>query len=159
MTTTNSPTANSPAATEPTTAARSQPGVWPGLRYTDAPTAIRFLVDVVGFEETFVVPGDDGTVAHAELLWPTGGGVMLGSTRHDQGVHADMKAGVTSVYVVTDDPEAVHQRVVAAGADIDQGLETSDYGSLGFTLRDPEGNQWTFGTYAGTTPGAADSGA
>ena len=35
------------------------------------------------------------------------------------------------------------------GAEVVQGLEDTDYGSRGFTIRDAEGNLWSFGTYAG----------
>ena len=45
------------------------PQVWPTLRARDARALIRFLVDVVGFEETAVY-GDGDTVHHAELSWP-----------------------------------------------------------------------------------------
>jgi uncharacterized glyoxalase superfamily protein PhnB len=127
----------------------TQPTVWPGLRYDDAPAAVRFLTGVFGFREALVVPDDRGDVVHAELRWPEGGGVMLGSTKHTEGVHGDMKAGINSVYVVTDDVDAVHARVVAAGFDIAEALHDTDYGSHTFTARDPEGNQWTFGTYRG----------
>ncbi len=51
------------------------PTVWPALRYDDAPAAVRFLVDVLGFTETLVVPGPEGSIAHAELRWPEGGAV------------------------------------------------------------------------------------
>jgi uncharacterized glyoxalase superfamily protein PhnB len=57
--------------------------------------------------------------------------------------------GVTSIYVVTDDPDRVHARAVAAGAEELVGLRDEDYGSRDFTARDTEGNLWTFGTYAG----------
>jgi hypothetical protein len=44
--------------------------VWPALRYKDAPAAIRFLVDGLGFEEVAVYPGEaEGTIAHAALAW------------------------------------------------------------------------------------------
>ena len=45
------------------------PTVWPTLRATDARALIRFLVDVVGFEETAVY-GEGDVVHHAELSWP-----------------------------------------------------------------------------------------
>ncbi|MGH3620925.1 MAG: VOC family protein [Sciscionella sp.] len=125
------------------------PTVWPGLRYDDAPAALRFLVGVCGFTETLVVPGEDRDVVHAELRWPEGGGVMLGSTNHREGVHDRMKPGASSVYVVTADPDAVYQRVKAAGAPLLQDLHDTDYGSHTFTTTDPEGNMWTFGTYPG----------
>ena len=35
------------------------------------------------------------------------------------------------------------------GAEVVRGLKDEDYGSRGFTVRDPEGNLWSFGTYAG----------
>jgi uncharacterized glyoxalase superfamily protein PhnB len=54
----------------------------------------RFLVDVLGFTEALVVPGPDGSITHAELRWPEGGAVMLGSTGHPtDGVHDAMKPG------------------------------------------------------------------
>jgi len=52
--------------------------VWPTLRARDARALIRFLVDAFGFEET-VVYGDGDRVHHAQLSWPAGGGIMLGS--------------------------------------------------------------------------------
>jgi uncharacterized glyoxalase superfamily protein PhnB len=130
--------------------ATSQPTVWPALRYTDARAAIRFLVEAFGFEERLVVPSeDDRDVVHAELRWPLGGGVMLGSTSHIEGVHEQMRPGVAWSYVVTDEPDALFARAVAAGAEVVQGLRDEDYGSRGFTVRDPEGNAWSFGTYRG----------
>ena len=54
------------------------PNVWPTLRAHHARALIRFLVDAFGFEET-VVYGDGDTVEHAQLSWPEGGGIMLGS--------------------------------------------------------------------------------
>jgi uncharacterized glyoxalase superfamily protein PhnB len=126
------------------------PTVWPALRYRDAGAAIRFLVEAFGFEERLVVPGEgDRDVVHAELHWPPGGGVMLGSTSHVEGVHEQMRPGVAWIYVVTDEPDALFARSTAAGAEVVQGLRDEDYGSRGFTVRDPEGNTWSFGTYRG----------
>lgn len=124
--------------------------VWPVLRYQDAPAAIRFLVEAFGFTEALVVPGqDDGVIEHAQLRWPLGGGIMLGSTAYGEGVHADPPSGSASVYVVTDEPDALFARATAAGAEVAAGLKDEDYGSRGFTVRDPEGNYWSFGTYRG----------
>jgi len=55
--------------------------------------------------------------------------------------------GTSSVYVVIDDADALHDRVVAAGGDVVAPLTDQDYGSRDFTVRDPEGNIWSFGTY------------
>jgi uncharacterized glyoxalase superfamily protein PhnB len=126
-----------------------QPTVWPALRYDDAPGALRFLTDVLGFREALVVPDDAGDITHAELRWPEGGAVMLGSTKHREGPHAVISAGTASTYVVTDRVDELYQRVRDAGAEIVSELEDTDYGSHTFGLRDPEGNLWTFGTYRG----------
>ena len=124
------------------------PQVWPSLRARDARALIAFLVAAFGFEER-VVYGDDTTVQHAELVWPEGGGVMLGSRAGDAS-DADVTApGGSSAYVVTDHPDALHDRAVAAGATITRPLHDTDYGSRDFAARDPEGNLWSFGTYRG----------
>jgi uncharacterized glyoxalase superfamily protein PhnB len=128
------------------------PQVWPTLRAHDARGLIRFLVEAFGFEET-VVYGSDTRVEHAELAWPLGGGVMLGSAPDDAGAaEADswpLRPGTFGAYVVTDDPDALFQRAVAAGAKVLRPLYVTDYGSRDFAVTDPEGNHWSFGTYAG----------
>lgn len=56
------------------------PDVWPSLRADNAHGLIKFLTEALGFEVT-VVYADGDTVQHAELAWPPGGGIMLGSAR------------------------------------------------------------------------------
>jgi uncharacterized glyoxalase superfamily protein PhnB len=124
-----------------------QPTVWPAFRARDARALIRFLVEVFGFEET-VVYGEGDLVAHAQLAWPEGGGVMLGSARADADDAWPAVPGTAAVYVVTADPAAVHARAVAAGATVVREPTTSDHGTE-FSVRDPEGNLWSFGTYRG----------
>ena len=124
------------------------PQVWPTLRARDARSLIRFLVDAFGFEETAVY-GDGDHVGHAELAWPNGGGIMLGSARTGPDDPWPLPPGGTGCYVVTDDVEALHARAVAAGAEVMYGPHDTDYGSREFAVRDPEGNQWSFGDYRG----------
>jgi uncharacterized glyoxalase superfamily protein PhnB len=131
---------------------RQLAAVWPILTYKDARAALRFLADAFGFEVTAVhpPPPDEGPVQHAEARWPAGGGIMLGSSGAGDPLFADHPpAGTQSVYLVTDDPDGLHERAVAAGAEIARPMRDEDYGSRGFTARDPEGNLWSFGTYAG----------
>jgi uncharacterized glyoxalase superfamily protein PhnB len=118
------------------------------LRAADAPALIRFLVDVVGFEQT-VVHADGETVHHAQLSWPLGGGIMLGSARGGANDAWPLKPGTFGAYVVVDDPDALHGRLADAGAEITDPLHDTDYGSRDFAIRDPEGNRWSFGTYRG----------
>jgi uncharacterized glyoxalase superfamily protein PhnB len=125
--------------------------VWPTLVYTDARAAIRFLVDAFGFVESLVVPNDtdDAVVEHAQLTWPEGGGVMLGSANRPGNRFSQRPTGVASVYVVTSDPDAVHDRAVAHGAVMFSALVEHDYGGRGFSVCDLEGNIWSFGSYGG----------
>ena len=122
--------------------------VWPTLRANDARALIRFLVDVVGFEETVVYREGD-VVHHAQLSWPLGGGVMLGSVRNDPHDGWPIQPGTVGCYVVVDDPDALFRRVRSGGAEIIDELHDTDYGSRDFSIRDPEGNRWSFGTYRG----------
>ncbi len=123
--------------------------VWPTLRANDARALIKFLTEAFGFEET-VVYGEGDRVDHAQLSWPEGGGIMMGSTRPEgSDDHWPVKPGSFGGYVVTDDPDAVHARAVAAGAKILMELHETDYGSRDFAAADPEGNRWSFGTYRG----------
>lgn len=133
-----------PAAPVP---ADPPPTVWPTFRAADAHAMITFLTEALGFEQV-VVYADGDTVHHAELAWPPGGGVMLGSARPDDqsGV---TRPGSLSCYVVTSDPDALYARAVAHGATVAKEPYTTDYGSRDFAIEDPEGNRWTFGTYPG----------
>lgn len=74
---------------------------------------------------------------------------MLGSASRDGNVFAERPNGTASLYAVTDEPDRLFARATAAGAEVVQGLRDEDYGSTGFTVRDPEGNLWSFGTYRG----------
>jgi uncharacterized glyoxalase superfamily protein PhnB len=130
------------------TADAPPPQVWPTLRAHDARALIAFLVDAFGFEET-VVYGDGARVDHAQLSWPLGGGIMLGSHRDDPDDPWALRPGTSGAYVVTDNPDALHERAAAAGAEITRKPFDTDYGSRDFAARDPEGNLWSFGTYRG----------
>ena len=127
------------------------PTVWPVLTYRDARGALRFLAEAFGFEEraAYAAEHDPDVIEHAEMRWPLGGGVMFGTAGKDDSPFGRRSPGNDSVYVVCDDPDALFARATAAGAEVVRGLRDEDYGSRGFTVRDPEGNLWSFGTYRG----------
>ncbi|WP_240033109.1 VOC family protein [Micromonospora globbae] len=122
------------------------PEIIPTLRYRDAPAAIRWLVDVIGFRENLVVPGPDGSISHAQLTWGNGM-VMLASETDGSDGRMVMQTGPAAVYVVLDDVASHYERVVAAGAEVVQKLRDEDYGGQGYSVRDAEGNLWSFGSY------------
>lgn len=125
--------------------------LWPVLTYRDAAGALRFLETAFGFERVAVYTRDDdpGVIEHAEMRWPLGGGVMLGTAGRDASPFGQRAPGNDSVYVRCTDPDGLFGRAVEAGAPVVRELTDEDYGSRGFTVRDPEGNLWSFGTYAG----------
>ena len=118
--------------------------------YADAKAAIDWLKDAFGFEASVVITGDDErAVPHSELRTPWGGGVMLSSRPPEDDPFATVAVGSGCTYIAVDDPDALHARCTAAGAEVVRPLEDTDFGSRTFTVRDPEGNIWSFGTYAG----------
>jgi uncharacterized glyoxalase superfamily protein PhnB len=120
--------------------------IYPSLRYHDARAAIDFLSEAYGFTEKAVHAGDDGVIHHAELSG-FGGIVMLGTEPEGGDPLWGSHAGQSWLYLSTDDPDALHDRAVAAGAQVVRELQDTDYGSREFSTRDPEGNIWSFGTY------------
>lgn len=125
------------------------PSVWPCVPYRDEHAALRFLTEAFGFAERAVYRDGDKLV-HVELSWPgpdgtAAGGIMFGSI--DEADHDRPPYGHSSVHVVTDDPDGLHDRAAAAGAVLVRPLEDTAYGSRQFVVRDPEGNIWSFSTW------------
>ena len=125
---------------------------FPTLRYTDARAAIDWLDRAFGFEATAVHDGPAGTVGHAELAYGDGL-IMLGTEPEGGDPRFGPRAGLgwTYVAVPTDGVDALHDRAAAAGAEVVMPLTDLDYGSRDFSVRDPEGNLWAFGTYRPAT--------
>ncbi len=123
------------------------PTVWGTFQARDARKMLDFLCQL-GFEATAVYadPDDPSIIRHAQLDWPEGGGIMFGNNQNEEW---SLQPGSAGFYVVTDDPRAVHAKAVQAGADITREPSEKGYGSVEFALRDPEGNQWSFGSYRG----------
>src|SRR3989442_8517924 len=108
----------------------------PTIRYRDAAAAIDWLCRAFGFERHLVVPGEQGTIAHAQLTLGNGM-IMLGSARDDefgklQKTPAQVGGvGTQSPYIIVPDADAHHARAVAAGAKVVYPLKDEDYGGGG----------------------------
>jgi uncharacterized glyoxalase superfamily protein PhnB len=133
-------------------AKHTKSSVMPTLRYRDAPSAIEWLCNVLGFRKHAIYGGPDNTIAHAELTLE-GGMIMIGSQKDDDygrafKTPAELGGVETrSTYVVVADADAVHARAQQAGAEIVRTISNTEYGSREFMLRDPEGHSWSVGTY------------
>jgi uncharacterized glyoxalase superfamily protein PhnB len=128
----------------------------PGLRYRDAVAAIEFLTSAFGFERHAVYPdpADPSIIMHAQLVL-NGEMIMLGTARPaaEPDVYRfrtpEEAGGVTiCLYVVVADPDGHHEIAKAAGAEIAVSPKDNDgYPGRSYNARDPEGNNWEFGSY------------
>ena len=123
----------------------AHPTVFPTLSYDDPQAAIEFLVAAFGAERHAVYTTDDGTIHHAEFRLGNGIVMFGASSERSQAT----RGGGGGIYVVITDPDEHCARARAAGAEIVMELHDTDYGSRDFAVLDPEGNRWSFGTYAG----------
>lgn len=126
-------------------------GIWAVVTYDDIEAGIGFVTDVLGFEELVLVRDDEdpARIVHSEYRWPEGGIVQVASP--DAGNEFIHRPGSQGLYVVTADPHAVWERCRSAGVEVLRDLHEAHYdaGGMGFSVRDAEGNTWSFGTYAG----------
>ena len=124
----------------------------PALRYRDAPAAVAWLCRAFGFEQLMVVPGDDKTIAHAQLKFGNGM-IMLGSARDDefgrmvQPPVSPERINTQSCYLIVGDADAHYAQAKAAGAEIVMEVEAQPYGGRLYICRDLEGHLWSIGTY------------
>ncbi|HYJ89136.1 MAG TPA: VOC family protein [Pyrinomonadaceae bacterium] len=134
------------------TAKNTKATVIPAMRYRDAPAAIEWLCDTLGFEKHLVVPDEQGGIAHAQLSLGNGM-IMLGSLRESEYgkllKQPDEIGGAEtqSPYLVVNDADAIYEKVKAAGGEITIEAKDEDYGGRGFSCRDLEGHIWNVGTY------------
>lgn len=120
-------------------------GAVPIVPFSNPRAAIGWLEKTFGATATLVVPPErDQPLKHAEVKVGTGLVMVDDADRTDSPFALP---GPVVVYVVVDDPDALHDRAAAAGAEIIMGLTDQDYGSREFAARDPHGNVWSFGTY------------
>ena len=125
----------------------------PCLVYDDAPAAIDWLKKAFGFECQLRVEGEGVEIAHAQLVCGDMM-VMLSSVRShadEYGRHfASPQAGQKlnqAIFAVVDEIAPHYERACAAGAEVVLPLTPQDYGGEGYTVRDPEGHIWSFGSY------------
>ena len=124
----------------------------PTMKYKDAPTAIEWLCRAFGFEKHLVVPGKNGTIAHAQLKFGNAM-IMIGSqsdNEYDKLVKTpkDLDGINTQApYIIVEDIDEHYQRAIAAGAKIAMDIKDEDFGGQGYSCQDPEGFLWNFGSY------------
>jgi uncharacterized glyoxalase superfamily protein PhnB len=123
----------------------AKPNIFPALKYSDGPAALKWLSRAFGFHEHVSYPAADGTIAHAQMTLGNGM-IMLGSSgRPDpENPWSTERQGI---YVCVDDIDGHYARAKSAGAEIVRALTDTEYGSREYSACDPEGHLWSFGTY------------
>jgi uncharacterized glyoxalase superfamily protein PhnB len=126
---------------------QQQPSIWASVVSDDARALLEWLL-AMGFSQDLSIAGErDGAIHHCQVDWPEGGRVMLSSTGERP---TPCRPGTSSLHVVTADPDAVMSSARALGAPVVHELtDQVDYPSRDFTVADPDGNHWTFATFAG----------
>lgn len=124
----------------------------PYFGYDDAAAALDFFEKAFGFTRAADYRDDDGKVMHAEVQYGSGA-FMLGTGSDQQRDPAKSAiAPGRGVYVVVADVDAHHARARAAGATIVYPPEDTEFGTRRYRALDPEGYEWSFGTYVPQTP-------
>jgi uncharacterized glyoxalase superfamily protein PhnB len=123
-----------------------QQSIWASVVSDDAPALVRWLLEL-GFTQDLLIPGEGDAIHHCQLDWPEGGRVLVSSTDERA---TPCRPGTSSLHVVTADPDAVLTRARTLGATVVHELvDQTDYPSRDLTIADPDGNHWTFATFAG----------
>lgn len=117
----------------------------PALRISSRAT-VEFYERALGAQLVFITPDSGDEVHHAELT--IGGALFMCGSGQEDGV--DQPLGGSSTYWVLDagaEVDALFQHATAAGAEVERAPYDAEYGGRHCTLRDPDGNLWSFGTY------------
>jgi len=131
------------------------PDVIPMLDYEDGPAAMDWLTKAFGFHEITRMIGEDGLLAHGEMIYGNGR-IMLGTAtpdyespkHHREHCHqAKMWSAVPyvidGVVIMVDDVRKHFDQAKKAGATILSEVESGEPG-LRYRAEDLEGHRWMF---------------
>ena len=121
------------------------------LSYRDAPAALEWM-QALGFEGVRRQDGDDGSVTHCEVR--LGEVVLMVASNDAEYCVAPLVGRSTGagLYLLVDDVDELFRKALAGGAVSVVEPEETEWGTRRARILDPEGREWTFGTYE---PGAA----
>jgi uncharacterized glyoxalase superfamily protein PhnB len=122
------------------------------LSYRDAPAALDWLSRAFGFETTLRYDDDDtGVLAHAEARLGDAAIIVFsddGAGYDRLGPRAETVGhGMYLAVAAESEVDKAWERATAAGAVPVWKPESTEWGNYRCRVRDPEGYEWTFGTY------------
>ncbi len=120
------------------------------LSYRDAPKGIAWM-EAIGFDLVTRADAGDGVVSHAELR--LGEAVVMAASADADYEVPPLRGRSTGggIYLLVDDVDVAHAAALAAGGSEVFPPETTEWGTARSRVLDPEGHEWSFGTYE---PGA-----
>lgn len=127
--------------------------VQPMLSVRQGARAVEFYKAAFGAVETFKIEAPDGAVVARLKL---GGGefwVTDESPEHQNFSPATLGGGTTRMVLITDDPDGMFQRAVAAGGKAVWPVADQEYGWRVGRLADPFGHHWEIGKPLACTGG------
>lgn len=125
----------------------------PHLVVRGAARAIDFYKQAFGATEYLRMPGQDGTIMHAEVRIGAAP-IMLTDENPQWGVKSPEAFGGSPVIIMVyvENVDAVFARAVAAGAKVVRPVADQFYGDRAGTLTDPFGHTWTIATHKEDVP-------
>lgn len=123
--------------------------------YNDSAAAVAWLVDALGFDVVNRWDDESGAPIHAELKLDDAIVIVeQAAPGHTPSPVVDLSSSRAPVLCLGDDDavDALFERARAAGADVLREPETTEWGNRRFEVLDPEGHQWSVGSYQ---PGAS----
>ena len=125
--------------------------MFPYFSYRDASAALDWLEAAFGFERVVAYPDEGGTIVHAEMRFGDGA-LMMGTAEPPPVMDpGPVSPNAHGIYVVVDDVDAHYERARDAGAKIVYAPEDTEFNTRRYRVLDPEGYEWSFGTYRPAT--------
>ena len=117
----------------------------PFLNVSNGPEAIAFYKSAFGASVLFLIPPESGSaIAQLEI---SGASFWLAdeSTEHQSPSPTTLGGSTVRIVLTVDDPDALFNQAVAAGAAVIWPIEDQDYGWRIGRVRDPFGHHWEIG--------------
>ena len=116
----------------------TNPNIAPWLTVRDAQKAVDYYQAAFGALELYRLPADDGSLAVVQL---SVGGALFWVQADSNASPSGAETGAVRMILSVDDPDAVFERAVAAGAAVVAAIH-EDYGWRTGRVTDPFGFDW-----------------
>lgn len=116
------------------------------MSVSDANAAIDFYIKAFGATEKFRLTEPGGRIGHAEVNFD-GITLMLADEYPEYGIRGPLAVGGTpvTIHLHVDNADAMIQRALDHGAQLECAPQDEFYGERGGVVRDPFGHRWNIG--------------